>query len=250
MRSIAITNRKGGTGKTTTAVNLAAALAELGRKVLLIDLDAQANSTRWLGLASAPCTTLDVLRDDERPLESHATEIVGLEVVPGGKPLAAAERVLAQEVGAEMLLRKKLAANGGEWDYILLDCPPSFGILAINAWVAVQELLIPVEAHVMAVDGLVDLLQDSEQIRKRVNPELRITGVVACRLDPRTRHGLDMVERLRARLGRVIFDAVVHENIKVAEAYSFRKPITTYDPKSAGARDYRALAREVEERGN
>ena len=250
MRIIAITNRKGGTGKTTTAVNLGAALAERGRRVLVVDLDAQANTTRWLDKADKSSTLLEALLNEAEPLAALATAITGLEVVAAGRPLAAAERVLAHEVGADVLLRKKLQTmDHGRWDYALLDCPPSFGILAINAWIAARELVVPVEAHMMAVDGLVELLEGSEQIRKRVNPDLRVTGIVACRLDSRTRHGQEMVQRLRTHLGSAVFDTAIRENIRLAEAYSFRQPITVYDTKSAGAQDYRALAGEVEARG-
>jgi chromosome partitioning protein len=133
------------------------------------------------------------------------------------------------------------------WDYVLLDCPPTLGILTVNALAAARELLVPVEAHVMALSGLAQLLHTVEVVRDRLNPDLQVTGILACRVDSRTRHAREVVERLRERSGNLVYRTVIRENIRLAECPSFGQPITQYDPKSAGAADYRALAQEIME---
>jgi chromosome partitioning protein len=137
------------------------------------------------------------------------------------------------------------------WDYVLIDCPPTLGILTVNALAAARELLVPVEAHVMALSGLAQLLHTVEVVRDRLNPELKVTGILACRVDSRTRHAREVVERLRDRSGNLVYRTVIRENVRLAECPSFGQPITQYDPKSAGAADYRALAQEImdQERG-
>jgi chromosome partitioning protein len=138
-----------------------------------------------------------------------------------------------------------MEALPNSWDYILMDCPPSLGILTVNALAAAQEVLVPVEAHVMALQGLVQLLQTVDIVKARLNPGLHVSGIVACRVDGRTRHALDVVEKARERFGDLVFKTVIRENVRTAEAYSFAQPVTIYDPKSAGSEDHRALALEV-----
>ena len=247
MRVIAIANHKGGSGKTTTAVNLAAALAERNRRVLLVDLDPQASASHWLGVDDRPAGVAEVLTDGaELGRLVRPTPSAGLDLVPGSEALARAERRLAQEVGAEMILRRQLQRlPATAWDYVLLDCPPSLGVLTLNALVAAREVLVPVEAHVMALGGLAQLLATLEVVRERLNPQLELAGIVACRLDARTRHGREVLQELQSRFGERVYRATIRENVRLAEAPSFGEPITRYDARSTGTADYRALAEEV-----
>jgi len=253
MRTIAIANQKGGSGKTTTCVNLAAALGEAGRRVLMIDLDPQHSATAWYGIKNAGKGVLGIFTDNAK-LEDliQAPAAPGVEVAPSSSWLVGVEKVLAGEVGAETILKRQLERLPPDrWDYVLIDCPPTLGILTVNALAAARELLVPVEAHVMALSGLAQLLHTVEVVRDRLNPDLKVTGILACRVDSRTRHAREVVERLRERSGNLVYRAVIRENVRLAECPSFGQPITQYDPKSAGASDYRALAQEImeQERG-
>ena len=156
------------------------------------------------------------------------------------------EKALAGEVGAETIFRARLADLPAEWDYVLIDCAPSLGVLTVSALAAVREILVPVEAHVMALTGLAQLLQTIAIVQERLNPALKIAGIVACRVDARTRHAIEIVEQLRARFGDSVYRTEIRENVRLAECPSFEKPITQYDSQSAGARDYRALAAEID----
>ena len=245
-RVIAITNHKGGSGKTTTAVNLAAALAESEPRVLVVDLDPQASASTWLGVKDGGRGLLDVLTQDGKLIDLvHRTEVPGVDVVPSSSWLVGAEKALAAEVAAETILRGHLAGLPPQWRYILLDCPPALGILTVNALAAVKEVLVTVEAHVMALQGLARLVQTVGVIRERLNPALQITGILACRVDARTRHAQDVAEELRNRFGNLVFKTGIRENIRLAECPSFAQPITQYAPHSNGAEDYRALAKEI-----
>jgi len=245
-RTIAVVNQKGGSGKTTTTVNLAAALGERGKKVLVVDLDPQASASLWLGIRDGGQGLLDALTGNGNLADLVVNVHNGnVSIIPSSSWLVGAEKALAAEVGAETILRKKLAALPDSWDYLLLDCPPSLGVLTVNALAAAQEVLVPVEAHVMALQGLAALLRTVDVVQDRLNPGLKVSGIVACRVDGRTRHALDVVEKIRERFGDLVFQTAIRENVRVAEAYSFAKPITDYDPRSAGAEDHRALASEV-----
>jgi chromosome partitioning protein len=247
MRTIAITNQKGGSGKTTTTVNLAAALGELERRVLVVDLDPQHSATAWFGVKDAGKGILVVFSDNTGLGDIiQPTQVSGVDLAPSSPWLVGVEKVLAGEVGSETILRRNLEIlPQGRWDYMLLDCPPTLGILTVNALAAMREVLVPVEAHVMALSGLAHLLNTVGIVRERLNPGLAVSGILACRVDGRTRHAKEVVEHLRKRSGDLVYQTVIRENIRLAECPSFGQPITQYDPKSAGAADYRALAQEV-----
>ncbi len=246
MRLIAIINQKGGSGKTTTTVNLAAALAEQGRRVLVLDLDPQASASSWLGVKDGGRGLLDVLTN-RSPLAElvQPTSADGVDIIPSSSWLIGAEKALAGEVGAEAILRQRLGALKGLWQYILIDCPPALGFLTVNALTAARELLVPVESHVMALGGLARILETLEQVKERLNSEITMAGIVACRVDLRTRHAQEVVEQLRGRFGPLVYNTLIRENVRLAECPSFGQPITRYDSACNGAEDYRRLATEV-----
>lgn len=247
MRKIAIINQKGGSGKTTTTVNLAASLAEKKRKVLVVDLDPQASTSQWFGRTTIEKGLLSVFTENI-PLESVivATDTKGIAIIPSSSWLIGLEKALANEVGAETILKQKLQAlDSKAWDYILIDCPPTLGILTVNALTACDEVIVPVEARIMAVSGLVQLLQTVDVVRHRLNSNLKISGILPCRVDSRTRHSKEVVEELRKNFTTLVYKTAIRENIRLAEAPSFGKPINSYDRHSNGAADYKALAAEV-----
>jgi chromosome partitioning protein len=247
MRVIAVTNQKGGSAKTTTTVNLAAALAEAKKRILVVDLDPQGNTTSWLGIAAPERGALELLTDSDPP-ESLISEsaAVGVDCIPSTRALNGAERLLAREMSAETTLKRRLGGlDGARWDYLLIDTPPTLGLLTLNALAAADELIVPVEAHVLALAGVAQLFDTVRTVNERLNPSLTIAGIVACRVDTRTRHASDVVDSLRSTFNSQVFKTEVRENIRLAEAPSFRQPITAYDSRSTGATDYRALAREV-----
>lgn len=249
MRNIAVVNQKGGSGKTTTAVNLAATLAEKGKRVLLIDLDPQYSATQWLDVTEGGRGVFDLFAEpDTTKLEGliFATNTEGVSLVPSSPWLVGAEKALSGEPGAEQCLKEKLRElPEGRFDYILIDCPPTLGILTVNALNAVTEVLVPVECHVMGLHGLAQLWKTVELVKKRLNPELNITGILACRVDRRTKHGKEVVEKVRSKFPGLAFETEVRENVRLAECPSQGGPITTYAPSSSGAEDYRKLAEEV-----
>lgn len=249
MRTIAIVNQKGGTGKTTTAVSLSATLAENGKSVLLIDLDPQYSATTWLSSQNVGRGVFDLFaKPEETPLESliHATAVPRLDLIGASAWLVGAEKALSMEPGAETLLREKLKElPPGRYDFILIDCAPTLGVLTVNALSAVREVLVPVECHVMGLQGLAQLLQTVDLVKRRLNHELHLSGILACRLDNRTNHGPEIVEKLRARFPELTFKATIRENVRLAECPSMGEPITLYAPNSPGAEDYRELAREI-----
>ncbi|MFO0807589.1 MAG: ParA family protein [Gemmataceae bacterium] len=249
MRTIAVVNQKGGTGKTTSSVNLAAALADAGRRVLLIDLDPQYSTTTWLAAQAVGRGVFDLFAEPgvtKLQALAQPTGTKNLSLIGASAWLVGAEKALANEPGAETILREKVAELPPEsFDYLLIDCSPTLGILTVNALTAAKEVLVPVECHVMGLQGLAQLLQTVDLVRKRLNRDLRISGILACRLDARTNHGPEIVAKLRARFPETL-KTVIRENIKLAECPSTGMPITEYAPSSAGAEDYRALAKELQ----
>lgn len=258
MRKMAIINQKGGVGKTTTAVNLSAALAESGLRVCVIDLDPQAHASLHLGISvvDQQINIYDVLCGDASIDDARRWVTPNLAVVPAHLDLAAAEMELASEVGREVILRDKLDLDSEEFDFLILDCPPSLGVLTLNALTSVDEVFLPLQPHFLALHGLSKLLRTIQIVAKRLNPGLRLTGVVLCMYESSTRLAAevtrDVDEFLRAQssgssvwAGAKFFETRVRRNIRLAEAPSFGQSILEYASNSHGAEDYRHLAREV-----
>lgn len=258
MRRIAIINQKGGVGKTTTAVNLGAALAAAGQRVSLIDLDPQAHATLHLGIAASrdDCSVYHVLTGDVRLADARSQARENLWIVGSHIDLAAAEMELAGTVGREMILRDKLEEDETAFDYTIVDCPPSLGVLTINTLAAVDEVFIPLQPHFLALHGLSKLLETISLVARRLNPSLRITGIVLCMYESATRLAAevtrDLEEFFRQSPGRTtawsdaqVFNSRIRRNIRLAEAPSFGQTIFDYARDSHGAEDYRALAVEV-----
>jgi len=258
VRTIAIINQKGGVGKTTTAVNLSAALAEQSQRVCLIDLDPQAHASLHLGVAVREDrgSVYQVLTGDTRLSEVRLKIDEGLWLVPSHLDLAAAELELAGEVGRELLLRDKLVLDDGDFDYLIIDCPPSLGVLTLNALTAVKEIFLPLQPHFLALHGFGKLLRTVDVVAQRLNPGLRLAGVVLCMYESGTRLAAEVssdVEEFLAQqqsatavwTGAKSFRTRIRRNIRLAEAPSFGQTIFQYAPDSNGAKDYRRLAREV-----
>jgi chromosome partitioning protein len=258
MRVIAFMNQKGGVGKTTTTVNLGAALAELGKKVCLIDLDPQAHLTINYGLNPSPelMSLYQVLLEDRSILEAVHAVGTNLALVPGSIDLAAADVELVNVPGRETLLKRRLAAAQHDFDFLLLDCPPSLGLLTLNALAVSQEVIVPMQPHFLALQGVGKLLETVSLVSRQVNPQLKVSGIVLTMFDAQTRLCNEVVSDLRGFIesaaGRdlpwsaaKIFASKIRRNIKLAECPSFGQTIMQYDPASHGAADYRALAREV-----
>ncbi|MEM2915568.1 MAG: AAA family ATPase [Candidatus Bathyarchaeia archaeon] len=250
-RIIAIINQKGGSGKTTTTVNLGAYLARFGRSMLLIDLDPQANSTIHLGLKphEVQRSVYDVMMD-ERPFSEviQATQVDNLFIAPANINLSGVEIELAGMVGREMVLKDAVEKIVVNYDYILIDSPPSLGLLTVNALTVATEIIIPVQTEFFALEGMGKLFHTVDIIKKRLNRNLRITGIVPTMFDVRTNLSREVMEKIREYFGDKVYKTVIRKNVRLAEASSHGKPIMLYDPRSTGAEDYESLSMEVDSR--
>lgn len=245
---IAVANQKGGVGKTTSTVNLAASLAVLGKKVLLIDIDPQGNATSGVGINKGDLNkcVYNVLVDDYTVEQiSVSTDVINLNIVPATIQLAGAEIELVSVNSRETKLKGSLANVRDMYDYILIDCPPSLGLLTINALTAADSVLIPVQCEYYALEGLSQLLNTIRLVQKHLNTELMIEGVLLTMLDARTNLGLQVIEEVKMYFQDKVYKSIVPRNVRLGEAPSHGQPITTYDPKSKGAEVYLELAKEV-----
>jgi chromosome partitioning protein len=251
-RVVAVANQKGGVGKTTTAVNTAACLAEAGARVLLLDLDPQSNATHGLGLEapSPERSVYGLLAGRHSPAEiALPSAIEGLSALPSCGDLAGAVVELAEVDDTEFVLRYALRGHLKPYDFVFIDCPPSLGVLTVNGLAAAGEVLVPVQAEYYALEGLAQLLETVGLVRERLNPDLRILGVVVTMLDGRTRLGREVAAEVRAHLGDQAFETMIPRNVRLGEAPSFGKPISRYDANCAGSDAYFDLAKEVVSRG-
>lgn len=249
MHSIAVINQKGGVGKTTTTVNLGAALAKQGFKVLLLDMDPQANLTVHLDkrpeLEAASLTNLLV---EDTPLQElvQATSVANLSMVPSDTSLAGVEQVLANRIGRETILREALEVfpRVGEFDFLLMDCPPSLGVLSANALVAADAVVIPMQAEYLSLQGMAKLLEVIALVQKRLNPRLKIGCILPCMVDQRTNLSAEVLQEIGRHFGGQLTSTRIRSNVKLAEAPSFGRTIFQHAPDSNGARDYEAFAAE------
>ena len=250
-RIIAVANQKGGVAKTTTAVNLSACLAELGKNVLLLDLDPQGNATSGYGINKEKLSRsiYDVLINDV-PLTQATlkTELKSLKLVPAKIELAGAEIELVNLEDRDKRLLRALKDVQGEYDFVIIDCPPSLGLLTLNALAAASDILIPIQCEYYALEGLTLLMSTLERVRKSLNPSLNTLGVLLTMFDARTNLSIQVVDEVKKFFRNKVFQTIVPRNVRLGEAPSHGKPIVLYDPKSRGSEVYRDLAEEVLER--
>lgn len=245
---IAIVNQKGGVGKTTTAINISSALAELKKKVLLIDLDPQANATSGLGLSGGDkekCVYNTLV--ENKPIDQILldTKYKNLKAAPATISLAGAEIELVSVLSRETKLKRAIESMKEKFDYVFIDCPPSLGLLTINALTAADKVVIPVQCEYYALEGLSKLLDSIELVRENLNPSLDITGIVMTMHDPRTNLSQEVVDEVKKYLDNKVFNSIIPRNVRLSEAPSHGMPINAYDKRSSGAKAYRALAKEV-----
>ena len=246
-RIVAIANQKGGVGKTTTAVNLSAALAELGKKVLMVDLDPQGNTTSGLGCSVNDRNSVyDAMMARARLKDCiQKTGVKKLKLIGSDIRLAGAEVELVGVPDREFYLKKLLGPERDEYDYIFIDCPPSLSLLTLNAMAAADSVLVPIQCEYYALEGVSSLMSTIGRVKKTINPHLEIEGILLTMLDGRTNLGLQVVDQVKKHFKGKVFAATVPRNVRLGEAPSHGLPIHRYDPRSTGAEAYRALAREV-----
>jgi len=244
-----VANQKGGVGKSTTAVSLGAALAEMGRRVLVVDLDPQGNASTGLGIRhdQRRVTVYDVLASDAPIMEAVVqTPVPNLFGVPSTIDLAGAEIELVSQFSREMKLRRAMEPlRERGFDFVFLDCPPSLGLLTVNAMAAAEELIVPIQCEYYALEGLGQLIKNVRLVQQNVNPALRLSGIVMTMFDPRTKLSEQVVEEVRRYFGDRVYDTIIPRTVRLSEAPGFGQPITVYDPRSTGAKRYRELAGEV-----
>ncbi len=247
-RIIAVANQKGGVGKSTTAINLSSCLAELNKRVLLVDIDPQGNGTSGVGIDKNRIekTVYDMfVGDSDIQKVIQCTDIEKLEVIPSNVELAGAEIELLGIDEREYILKKELSKVKDLYDFIIIDCPPSLNILTVNAMSAADTILVPIQCEYYALEGLSQLIYTINLVKKKLNPSLKIEGVVFTMYDARTNLSLEVVENVKSNLKQNIYKTIIPRNIRLAEAPSHGLPINLYDPKSTGAESYRLLAEEV-----
>lgn len=247
-RTIAITNQKGGVGKTTTSINLAASLAEAGKKVLVVDVDPQGNTTSGFGVDKSKVenTIYELLLGECEIEECICHEAYkNLDLIPSNVNLAGAEIELINIERREYRLKDAIEKVRDQYDFILMDCPPSLNMLTVNALTAADTVLVPIQCEYYALEGLTQLIQTIELVQKGLNPELKIEGIVFTMYDARTNLSLEVVENVKDNLNQKIYRTIIPRNIRLAEAPSHGMPVTEYDPKSAGAVAYKKLAKEI-----
>ena len=247
-KAIAIFNQKGGVGKTTTNINLAACLAIKGKKILIIDIDPQGNTTRGVGVDKDETEqTLYELLVGECELKDCIIENVyeNLSLIPSNVNLAGAEIELVGVEGREYLLKNQIDTVKDDYDFIIMDCPPSLNILTINAMTTANSILVPIQCEYYALEGLTQLIHTIELVQERLNPDLVMEGVVFTMYDARTNLSLQVVENVKSNLNQSIYKTIIPRNVRLAEAPSYGMPINIYDTKSVGAESYRLLAEEV-----
>lgn len=250
-RTIVIANQKGGVGKTTTTINLSASLAELGKKVLVVDMDPQGNTTSGLGVDKEEGNTVYEMLLGEKTLEECLRKEIfeNLSLIPSNVNLAGAEIELVNVDNKENLLKNALDQVKEDYDFILIDCPPSLNVLTINSMCAGDTVLVPIQCEYYALEGLSQLMHTIDLVRERLNSGLEMEGVVFTMYDARTNLSLQVVENVKNNLDQTIYKSIIPRNVRLAEAPSHGLPITIYDTKSAGAEAYRLLAEEVIHRG-
>ncbi|WP_242919316.1 ParA family protein [Pontibacter liquoris] len=239
---VAVINQKGGTGKTTTTINLGSALSKLGHKVLLLDLDPQSNLSYSLAVSRPQDTLADVFLGN-KSLEDIVVEKDGIWIAPGSNDLVDIEISLVQQPERELFL-KKMLTQAKSYDYVLIDCPPSLSVLTLNALTAAQEVLIPLQMEVLTLQGLDQIMNTVQKVKKAFNPKLKIKGIVVVMFDIRRKLSQEVLEYLHENVKERIFKSQIRLNVKLAEAPSFGKSVLDYEPSSHGAKDYRALAEE------
>lgn len=247
-KAIAIFNQKGGVGKTTTNINLAACLALKGKRVLILDIDPQGNTTSGIGVSkkSLDNTIYDILVEENfDPREAIIkTSVEGLDLIPASVDLAGAEVELVQIEGRETALKDGMDKIRDEYDYIFIDCPPSLGLLTINSLAAVDSVLIPIQCEFYALEGVSQLVSTIELVKRSLNPSLEIEGVILSMFDGRTNLSAQVVQEVKKYFGDKVYSTIIPRNVRLAEAPSFGMPITEYDPKSKGAEAYMEFAEE------